>query len=482
MARKTTLLALLVVAILSFGLLAAPPGDAAAQDISVYVDGERLALDQPPVLEGGRTLVPLRAIFEALGAGVTWESAIQTVTAHKQETTVRLTIGSRTAYRNGQPVSLDVPAKVVGGRTLVPLRFVSEALGAAVNWNANTRTVTVTSSGSVPSAGAFLEIHFLDVGQADSILVRLPDGRTLLIDGGNNADGPQVVSYLKARGIKRLDWVIATHPHEDHVGGLDAVLDAFEAGKVYAPRATTNTRAYEDFLLAVQREGLKITEARAGVALSTGPDITAVFVAPNGTGYDDLNNYSAVLRLTYKQTSFLFAGDAEAESEAEMLRAGRVLKADVLKVGHHGSDSSTTPAFLKAVSPSYAVISVGAGNDYGHPSPDTLARLAEAGAQVFRTDLQGTIVATSDGRKITFDKAASPIKERAPDTTQGGSTVSPSPFPGLADGDTVVYITATGSKYHRDGCRYLSQSRIAVTLEEAKARGYTPCSVCRPPW
>ncbi|MBC7251946.1 MAG: MBL fold metallo-hydrolase, partial [Anaerolineae bacterium] len=153
-------------------------------------------------------------------------------------------------------MTLDVPAKVVGGRTVVPLRFVSEALGAAVNWNANTRTVTVTSSGSVPSAGAFLEVHFLDVGQADSILVRLPDGRALLIDAGNNADGPVVVSYLKAQGIKRLEWVVATHPHEDHVGGLDAVLDAFEVGKVYAPRATTNTRAYEDFLLAVQRKGL----------------------------------------------------------------------------------------------------------------------------------------------------------------------------------------------------------------------------------
>ncbi|MGB9887927.1 MAG: stalk domain-containing protein [Moorellales bacterium] len=406
MAPKTRPIALLLAAVFSLALFAVLPGGAAAQDISVYVDGERLALDQPPVLEDSRTLVPLRVIFEALGAEVTWDGATQTVTARRQETTVRLTIGSHTAYRNGQAVILDVPAKVVGGRTLVPVRFVFEALGAAVGWDGNTRTVTVNSSGSVPSTGALLKVHFLDVGQADSILVRLPDGRALLIDGGNNADGPAVVSYLKAQGIERLDWVVATHPHEDHVGGLDAVLDAFEVGKVYAPRATTNTRAYEDFLLAVQRKGLKIAEARAGVTLFTGPGLTAAFVAPNRTGYEDLNNYSAVLRLVYGQTSFLFAGDAETESKAEMLVANHALKADVFKVGHHGSESSTTPAFLAAVSPRYAVISVGAGNDYGHPSPETLARLAEAKVEVFRTDLQGAIVAASDGQKITFDKAA----------------------------------------------------------------------------
>lgn len=254
-------------------------------------------------------------------------------------------------------------------------------------------------------AGAkpLLRVHFLDVGQADCILIQIPNGKNVLIDGGNNDDGPAVVSYLKKQGVRRLDVVIATHPHEDHVGGLDNVLNAFEAGKVYAPRVTANTKSFEDFLLAVQRKGLKITEARAGITLDLGPAASAVFLAPAGTGYEDLNDYSAVLKLTYGGTSFLFTGDAEAVSEAEMLRAGRDLKADVLKVAHHGSVSSTTAEFLKAVSPKYAVISVGAGNDYHHPSPKTLARLAAAGVKIFRTDERGTVVVESDGQQITFD-------------------------------------------------------------------------------
>lgn len=259
-----------------------------------------------------------------------------------------------------------------------------------------------------------LKVHFIDVGQADSILIQLPSSQNILIDGGNNDDGTLIVNYLKQQGVKRLDYVIGTHPHEDHIGSLDFAIRSFKVGKVYLPKVVHTSKTYEDLLLAIKDKGLTVTQAKAGVKLDVGPGIEAVMLSPNSSIYDDLNNYSAVLKLTYGDTSFLFTGDAEAESENEMLAAGYNLRADVLKVGHHGSNSSTTPTFLKAVSPKYAVISVGKDNKYGHPHPETLAKLSEAGVQIFRTDLQGTIVAVSDGKTITFNKKASPIKERAP--------------------------------------------------------------------
>jgi competence protein ComEC len=191
-------------------------------------------------------------------------------------------------------------------------------------------------------------------------------------------------------------------------------------------------------------------------------------------------------------------GDAEDVSEQEMLAKRYNLKADVLKVGHHGSDSSTTPAFLKAVSPKYAIISVGAGNSYGHPAPETLARLASAGIQVYRTDEAGTIIVTSDGNTIKINKKASSVKPQAPPASSNSSSgsgnktvVVPVPVPSKEEitpapvqpskNDVTVYITDTGKKYHSDSCRYLAKSKIPIKLSEAKAKGYTPCKVCKPP-
>lgn len=364
-----------------------------------------------------------------------WDGAPGTIITYEEEAVTQPRVdGHITCCGISSIVTEDTPeiiqSHIIQNHIPLPLHFVyfaSEALGAEMGPGEDIRVASVHSPNGTVGQGVnttspLLKVHFIDVGQADSILIQLPDGKNILIDGGNNADGPDVVSYLKAQGVRLLDYVVATHPHEDHIGGLDTAINAFDVGKVYAPRVTSNTQTFEDFLLAVQRKGLKINEAKAGVTLDAGPKTTAVFVAPNGTGYDNLNNYSAVLRLTYGQTSFLFTGDAEIESETEMLQAGHNLKADVLKVCHHGSDSSTSPKFLAAVKPKYAVISVGAENDYGHPSPDVLVRLAKAGVDIYRTDEVGTIVVTSDGQKVAFNKAASHIKERAPNTTEKTST------------------------------------------------------------
>lgn len=249
-------------------------------------------------------------------------------------------------------------------------------------------------------AAGTLQVYYFDVGQGDSTLIRTPNNQYVLIDGGNNGQGADVVKYLKALGVTTLDAMIATHPDSDHIGGLDDVLKAVDVKSVYAPKVSHTTQTYKDFLTAVKNEGRTIKSVTKGVTIPlTGVD--AKFLAPVNTYGENLNDWSAVLKITYKNKSFLFTGDAEKASENDMLADGASLKADVLKVGHHGSNSSTSKAFIDAVKPSHAIISVGK-NNYGHPDSGILARLKNANASVLRTDQKGTITAITDGTKITF--------------------------------------------------------------------------------
>jgi len=291
-----------------------------------------------------------------------------------------------------------------------------------------TENATTPSTAPLQIAkGGLLQVHFIDVGQADSILVIAPNGQAILVDGGNTDDGPGVVSYLKSQGVKELSTIVATHPHEDHIGGLDTIIRSFPPKQVYLTNGTSTTKAFEDFITAVNASGAKRIRVKAGVKLDV-PGLSGLFLAPNSDQYENLNNYSAVLKITFGKISFLLTGDAQDVSEAEMLKNGQGLQATVLKVGHHGSMSSTTGAFLKAVSPKYAVISVGVNNDYGHPAQGTLDKLANAGVQVYRTDKEGTIVATSDGNtvKLTASSPSSSPKPipPTPATAIGSITIS----------------------------------------------------------
>ncbi|BFH16802.1 MBL fold metallo-hydrolase [Paenibacillus melissococcoides] len=250
------------------------------------------------------------------------------------------------------------------------------------------------------SAGT-LQVYYLDVGQGDSTLIKTPKGQHILIDGGDNHKGQDVVEYLESLGITQLDVVIATHPDADHIGGLDTVIDAIPTKSVYAPKVSHTTNTYKDFLMSVKNRGLKIKAAKAGLEIPL-EGVTAKFVAPVAEYGKDLNAWSAVLHLTYGKTSFLFTGDAETRSEKDMLEHPKKVRADVLKVGHHGSDTSTSQDFLDAVKPAYAVISAGVDNKYGHPKKTIVNRLKKAGVEIFRTDQQGTITAISDGTTITW--------------------------------------------------------------------------------
>lgn len=299
-----------------------------------------------------------------------------------------------------------------------------------------------------------LEVHVIDVGQADCMLLRC-GGQTLLLDGGNVEDSRLVVSYLLEQGVEELDYVVNTHPHEDHVGGLDGVLAVFPVGAVYGTTTTYASQCYDTFLHYVDQQGLTLQRPEVGAQLSLG-DAMVTFLGPCRT-YAETNNTSLVLRVDYGETSFLFTGDMEQDAEADLLASGVCLEADVLKVGHHGSSTSTSEDFLDAVHPRYGVISCGEGNSYGHPHAETLSRLEQANVQLYRTDLCGTVRITSDGRRLSF-------RTERQATTEG------------------AYIGNRNSKkFHLPTCTGLPEPQNRVVFddyEQAIQAGYTPCSRC----
>lgn len=242
-----------------------------------------------------------------------------------------------------------------------------------------------------------LKIHFIDVGQADSIFIELPNKENMLIDAGNNADDKLVVDYIKKLKYDKIDYVIGTHPHEDHIGGLDKVIDYFDIGKIYMPKVSHNTKTFKDVLVSIDNKNLKITTAKAGINILDLEDLDVNIIAPVKNNYEDLNNYSAVLKIRYKNKTFLFMGDAEKISEQEIVE---YMKADVLKVGHHGSRTSTSKEFLQKVKPTYAIITVGKDNDYNHPHSEVMKLLKDFNVNIYRTDKSGTIILSSDGNEI----------------------------------------------------------------------------------
>lgn len=249
-----------------------------------------------------------------------------------------------------------------------------------------------------------MTVQFLDVGQGDSTFIMLPDGKTALIDAANPGDGQSIALYLKTKGVKNIDYLIATHPHADHIGGMKEIIEGFDIGQIFAPKIATSdlptSKTYENFLTAVKDKGLKLTRAQGGNILFEGEGYKAECFSPLYETAEGLNNYSVVIKLHHGENKFLFMGDAEEISEKQILDKGFDPECDVLKCGHHGSSTSTSPNFLKAASPKFAVISCGVGNSYGHPHWETLKALENLSGfeKLYRTDKDKTVTAISDGK------------------------------------------------------------------------------------
>ena len=367
-----------------------------------------------------------------------------------------------------------------------------------------------TAPEEIPENSTF-QIHFIDVGQADAALVEC-DGHYMLIDGGNKADSNVIYSVLQKEAVPKLDLIVGTHAHEDHIGGLPGALHYTTADQTLCPVTEYDSKAFRDFAEAAETSGGGITVPSVGDTYSLGSAEVKILGVNAG---EDTNNTSIVLRIVYGATSFLFTGDAEREAEQAILNSAYAaeLPSTVLKVGHHGSDTSTTYPFLRAVMPQYGVISCGKDNSYGHPTEDTLSRLRDADVTTFRTDLQGDVFCASDGTTVTFtvgrnqdmdtladagdggSHAQTPTQQPQAQPTQEPSEPKPEPVPApqpqpkepapVVPGTDYI-LNINSKKFHYPSCHSVDRMKESNkqyyngSRDDLIAMGYSPCGNCNP--
>ena len=343
-----------------------------------------------------------------------------------------------------------------------------------------------TVDSGIAASAEELIIYFLDVGQADAAILQCGD-EVMMIDGGESSDSSLIYSYLtKTLGITHIDYMIATHPHADHIGGLSGALNACSVGFVYSPVTSYDSKQFSSLVKYTQKQGHDLTVPEVGDSFAFG-DAQVQFLSP-AMEYSNVNDCSIVVRITHGSNTFLFAGDAEWDAEHDMLSSGYDLSATVLKVGHHGSDTSSSYVFLREVMPKYAVISCGEGNSYGHPTEAVLSRLRDAGTQVFRTDLQGDIICVSDGNELTFAVEKNADYESIWQGADSYVPVLPLAYEEAEklDSSAAVYIgNKKSKKFHYASCSSVKdmkeKNKVELnTREEAIEKGYVPCKNCNP--
>ncbi len=325
----------------------------------------------------------------------------------------------------------------------------------------------------------FVCINFLDVSQGNCVLLQLPDHKTMLIDAGGEDQGQFVVDFIRSKDITKLDYIVMTYPDDDHIGGMRTVFENFELDRIYMPDQRASTDAYLDMAQYLIQNNIPVRKAERGVVLEDSSNLDIIFLSPCEA---DGNDSPAVIKMRYKDTKFLFLGDTGAKAEKQILKNAEDTRADVIKIGQHGASHASTLEFVEQVMPRYAVISC--GNQYGSPEQLTLDTLEQNKVQVYRTDIVGNIIMKTDGQNISIDTVKRADSYYAMPPHESSPLLSPDPhnFSGESSQggfqEEIVYITKTGTKYHRQGCPYLKYSTQAIDRKEAMMNGYGPCSLC----
>lgn len=336
---------------------------------------------------------------------------------------------------------------------------------------------SMLSSASGAKAGK-MEVHYIDVGQGDATLVTC-DGHAMLIDAGDYSKGTAIQNYLQKQKIKKLDYLILTHPDSDHIGGAPVIITKFEIGRVFISNYEKDNKTYQKLIQALDNKRLKYTTPETGTQYALGTAKITI-LAPNDD-YDNPNDASVALMLQNGKNKFLFTGDAGEDAEQDILETDIDLSADVYKAGHHGSSTSTSQDFFEAVSPSCAVISCGEDNSYGHPHAETLNTFRMNGVKVYRTDEDGTIIATSDGKEITFNVPASETWRSGEPNGNGSVWKAPDQ---KSETEKITYVLNTKTrKFHRTSCSSLptaNRKDSSESRESIIAQGYEPCKRCNP--
>lgn len=377
----------------------------------------------------------------------------------------------------------------------------SGSISSETSSNADSSAPADTSSGSVaesisreesaePAGEGVLAVHYLDVGQGDSVFLELPNGQCMLIDASEAIYSGRIIEAIRSLSYDRIDYVIATHPHADHIGGMEDVLKAFTIGCIYLPDVSASTATYIGMAETIIELGIEANIAEAGVTVLSEGELQASFLAPSAIDPSDQNRNSAVLYLTYGNTRFLFMGDADTKVENSIPGS---IDCDVLKVGHHGSRTASGSDFLQRCSPTYAVISCGEGNSYGHPHEEAVNRLEASGAEILRTDLSGNITIRSDGSSLTVELGGQ-VQEKDPtenppenpDVTES-SVESSEETSSDPNTESPKWILNTSThKIHRPDCRHVdsiaehNRMESDQTIAELLQEGYTACGTCKP--
>ena len=365
--------------------------------------------------------------------------------------------------------------------------------GVAVS---NTEVSTTETAADIKTSK--FSMHFIDVGQGDSTLIGC-DGEWMLIDAGDNTKGSAVQLYLKKAGVSRLKYIIGTHPDADHIGGMDVIITKFDCENILLPDKKSDSREYEELIDAINYRNYKISVPKVGEKFSLGSaDFTVLGPISKA---ESNNNNSIVVKVKYKDTSFLLSGDAESEEEQEIADSGANLKSDVYHAGHHGSNTSSSSEWLKKISPEYVVISCGKGNTYGHPHREVLDEFKKIGAKVYRTDEQGSIVVSSDGVKLSWNVKPSDtwksgyenagtkdvVKNKADTVPKKNMTEDKTTEMSQENSLEMTYILNNNSlKFHYPDCKSVhkikdkNKEEVRTTRDELIKRGYEPCKICNP--